>query len=152
MNNQQQSHTQLSNQLKRSVRDAEPTRYKLRDQPRLLVVDDEEAVCFSLEDYMGQHGYSVDTASNVADAQLLIETSEYEVILQDLRLGGTKVLEGLALISLAHRLNPRVRIVVLTAYGSDEIKAEACSCGASAFLLKPKPLPVVAQVIQGLLT
>ena len=115
----------------------------------LLVVDDEESICFSMREYFSQHGFKVDTAREMEEAEGLIKETEYRVIIQDLRLGITRQPDGIEIIKLVHKRNPETRIVVLTSYGSPE--AEARRAGADAFLRKPKPLSQVAQVVHGLI-
>lgn len=117
----------------------------------LLVVDDEESICFSMREYFTQHGFKVDTAHEMEDAESLIKASDYKVIIQDLRLGLARHPDGIEIIKLAHERSPDTRIVVLTSYGSPEVEAEARSAGADAFLRKPKPLSQVAQVVQALI-
>src|SRR5688500_12941291 len=119
--------------------------------PRLLVVDDEESICFSMSEYFSLHGFKVDTAREVEEAEKLLEAQEYKVIIQDLRLGATRNSEGLEIIKLVRDQNLQAKIIVLTAYGSAEVEDEAKRCGADAFLRKPKPLSQVAQVVQGLI-
>ena len=119
--------------------------------PRLLIVDDEKSICFSMSDYFSLHGYCVDTALERDEAEKLIETTNYKVIIQDLMLGKTLNPDGLGIIKMAHERHPETQIVVLTSYGSAEMEDEARRCGAAAFLKKPKPLSQVAQVIQGLI-
>jgi len=120
-------------------------------RPRLLVVDDEESICFALSEYFSLQGFNVDTARELGEAARLIDSWNYEVIIQDLRLGATLKPDGLCIVSLAHKLHPETRIIVLTAYGSAEIEDEAKRCGAKAFLRKPLPLSQVAQVVQVLM-
>jgi DNA-binding NtrC family response regulator len=117
----------------------------------LLVVDDEESICFSMSEYFSQHGFKVDTAREMHEAEGLIKDTDYKVIIQDLRLGIALRPDGIDIIKLVHKRNPETRIVVLTSYGSPEAEAEARSAGADAFLRKPKPLSQVAQVVQGLI-
>jgi DNA-binding NtrC family response regulator len=117
----------------------------------LLVVDDEESICFSMREYFSQHGFKVDTASEIEEAEGLIKATDYRVIIQDLRLGMTRSPEGIEIIKLVHKRNPETRIIVLTSYGSQEVEEEARRAGADAFLRKPKPLSQVAQVVQGLM-
>ena len=117
----------------------------------LLVVDDEESICFSMSEYFSQHGFKVDTAREKEEAEGLIKETEYKVIIQDLRLGIERRSDGIEIIKLVHERNPNTRIVVLTAYGSPEAEEEARNAGADAFLRKPKPLSQVAQVVQGLI-
>ena len=117
----------------------------------LLVVDDEESICFSMREYFSQHGFKVDTAREMEEAEGLIKATDYKVIIQDLRLGIERHPDGIEIIKLVHRRNPDTRIIVLTSYGSAEVEAEARRAGADAFLRKPKPLSQVAQVVQGLI-
>jgi DNA-binding NtrC family response regulator len=130
-------------------RDEKPS--KEASMPRLLVVDDEESICFSMSEYFSLHGYKVDTAREMEEAEKLIEATDYKVVIQDLRLTTTRNPDGLDIIKMIRDHNPQTRIIVLTAYGSTEMEDEARRCGADAFLRKPKPLSQVAQVVQGLL-
>src|ERR1044072_1660101 len=119
-----------------------------RGSGNLLVVDDEESICFSMSEYFSQHGFKVDTAREMEEAEGVIKGTDYKVIIQDLRLGARHP-DGIDIIKLVHKRNPETRIVVLTSYGSPEVEAEARRAGADAFLRKPKPLWQVAQVVQG---
>jgi len=119
--------------------------------PRLLIVDDEESICFSMSEYFSLQGYKVDTASELEEAEKLLGATNYKVVIQDLRLTMTSNRDGLEMIRMVKEHNPQARVVVLTAYGSPEIEEEARRCGADAFLRKPKPLSQVAQIVQGLL-
>ena len=136
--------------LGRAQTGADPDRAK-RVSTKLLIVDDEESICFSMREYFSQHGFKVDTARELEEAEGLIKGTDYEVIIQDLRLGVDPRSDGLEIIKLVHEQNPETRIVVLTSYGSPEVEAEARRAGADAFLRKPKPLSQVAQVVQGLI-
>lgn len=118
---------------------------------RLLVVDGEESICFSMKEYFTMQGYSVDTARELEEAEKLVEATDYQVVIQDLRLGPAQKPDGLEMVRFIRDRNPHTRIIVLTAYGSDETEKEAILNGADAFLRKPKPLSHVAQVIQGLI-
>jgi DNA-binding NtrC family response regulator len=141
----------VSGKLRRMLTGSEENTSKEAMRPRLLVVDDEESICFSMSDYFSLHGYRVDTARELEEAEKLIEATEYKVVIQDLRLSETRNPDGLEIIKMIRGHNPQTRIVVLTAYGSTEMEDEARRCGADVFLRKPKPLSQVAQVIQGLL-
>lgn len=118
---------------------------------KLLVIDDEESICFSMSEYFSLLGYQVDCAQGREEAELLLASNRYSVVIEDLRLGGMDNTEGLGIIERIHQYHPNTRIVVLTAFGSTDMEAEALSRGAHAFLCKPKPLSNVAQVIFGLM-
>jgi DNA-binding NtrC family response regulator len=143
----------VSGRLKELFRGREQTAPSSDAKPvlqKLLVVDDEESICFSMREYFSQHGFTVDTAREIHEAERLIKTTDYNVIIQDLRLELRRQSDGLEIIKLVHKRNPETRIVVLTSYGSPEVEAAARRAGADAFLRKPKPLSQVAQIVQGL--
>jgi DNA-binding response OmpR family regulator len=118
---------------------------------RILIVDDEEPILFAMREYFATKGFSVDGAREVAEAQALLHENAYAVAILDLRLSGTQGAEGLDLVAAVRAQSPRTRIILLTAYGSREIEAEARRLGADAFLQKPKPLAEVAQIASGLI-
>ena len=144
----------VSGRLRELFRGREQSANTLRAEPvprKLLVVDDEESICFSMSEYFSQHGFKVDTAREMEEAEGLLKETEYKVIIQDLRLGAARHPDGIDIIKMVHQRNPDTRIVVLTSYGSPETEAAARNAGADAFLHKPKPLSQVAQVVQGLI-
>ena len=101
--------------------------------PRLLVVDDEESICFSMSEYFSLHGFKVDTARELEEAEKLLEAQDYKVIIQDLRLGTRPNAAGLDIIKRVKDQNLPSKIIVLTAYGSAEVEEEAKRYGADAF-------------------
>jgi DNA-binding NtrC family response regulator len=141
----------VSGRLRELFRGREQTTSAEPAPRKLLVVDDEESICFSMSEYFSQHGFKVDTAREMEEAEGLLKETEYKVIIQDLRLGAARRPDGIEIIKMVHQRNPETRIVVLTSYGSPEVEAEARDAGADAFLRKPKPLSQVAQVVQGLI-
>jgi DNA-binding response OmpR family regulator len=117
----------------------------------MLVIDDEPAVCFALKKYFTVQGFDVDCARRVEEAvALLAETGCYSAVVADLRLGGINDMSGLEVIKRVHVRCPGTPIVVLTAWGSPEVETEVRCHGVGAFLHKPQPLLVVAQVVMAL--
>lgn len=104
-----------------------------------------------MKEYFDHTGFVVDTACDIDEAERLIMTGEYTVLIQDLRMGTLKGLSGLEVIKFARRHNPDIGIIVLTAHGSQEAAKKARTEGADAFLRKPQPLSQVAQVVRGLI-
>ena len=118
---------------------------------RILIVDDEEPILFAMREYFAAKGWTVDCARETQEAEVLLSLNDYGVAILDLRLSGTPGAEGLDLIESVHARSPQTRIILLTAYGSREIEAEAFRRGADAFLHKPKPLSEVARIASGLM-
>jgi len=117
---------------------------------KILIVDDEEAILFAMRDYLTACGGEVDCAQDLDEAQALLSASHYAVVIADLRLTGLGGTEGLQLVSLVRNQSPGTRVVVLTAYGTQEMESEALRRGADAVLRKPKPLNQILQVVSGL--
>ena len=118
---------------------------------KLLVVDDEESILFAMGDYFRLHGCEVDCAREMEEAEALLAHVRYSAVIADLRLTGIYGTEGLQLISDMRQRCPGTRIILLTAYGSTEIEAEARRRGAHVLLHKPKPLAEIAQIVFALL-
>lgn len=118
---------------------------------RLLIVDDEIPILFALKDYFTRIGYEVDGARELEEAKALLANNPYSLVIADMRLTGIGGTEGLEMVGFVRERFPATRIILLTAYGSPEVEAEALKLGADAFLHKPKPLSEVAQIVFGLL-
>lgn len=118
---------------------------------RILVVDDEEAIRDATREYLTALGYVVDAAQEREEAEAMLATGEYSLVIADMRLTGVHGREGLELVGYLRERCPWARIVVLTAYGSPDLEAEARRRGADAFIQKPVPLAELAR-LAGLLT
>lgn len=108
----------------------------MSDVKRLLIVDDEETVTFSL--YQTFINSTIDcevlTASSGDEALKRIEKSKFDLVITDIAMPG---INGLDLLSLIKSRNPRTRVIVITAYGSDENEERAYHLGADFYLEKP---------------
>jgi len=114
---------------------------------RLLIVDDEEAIRFAMEDYFTTAGHQVDCTHQAAEAKALLAQSRYAAVIVDLHLTGLQGTEGLDIVSYVRQQCPATCIIMLTAYGTPDIEHEARRRGVDAFLHKPTPLPEIAQVV-----
>lgn len=118
---------------------------------RILIVDDEEPITFALQRFLTARGFEVAAAYEREEAEALILAGDFDVVIADMRLTGTHGAEGLELLSCVRRFAPRTRTVLLTAYGTPELEREARARGADEFLLKPQPLPELADLLEDLL-
>jgi CheY-like chemotaxis protein len=118
---------------------------------RVLHVDDEPVITFAVRNYLIRQGYDVDSASELEEAQAMLTSDHYDVILLDLRLTGTSGTEGFDLIDSVRDRNPHTPIILLTAYSSPQVERHAVALGASLVLQKPALLPDVADAIRKLL-
>jgi two-component system, NtrC family, response regulator AlgB len=100
----------------------------------VLIVDDEPNIRRTLEVHFRARGHRVRTAAGAAEALAASRQWPCDLALVDVRLGAAS---GLDLLPELRRLNPRARLVVITAYASLETAVEALRRGAADYLRKP---------------
>ncbi len=120
-------------------------------QSHLLIVEDEPAIRAALRKYFHGFGYEVDCASELEEAEALITTIHYDLVIADLRLTWSFAVEGLEILRFIRRHSRETQVIVLSAHTGAEIQESAEALGAAAFISKPAPLPVIAEVVARLL-
>ncbi len=103
-------------------------------QGRVLVVDDEKAMCLALKGLLGKEGYQVETTTSGEDALRQIETGSFHVVITDLSMNGVG---GMQVLEHARHVDPDLAVVMITAYGSEKIAVEAMKLGAVDYVPKP---------------
>ncbi|MBN8467689.1 sigma-54-dependent Fis family transcriptional regulator [Corallococcus exiguus] len=114
---------------------------------RILLVDDEPGVRLGMKGYLTQHGFDVDEATSVAEAQEGFRSHRPDVAVIDYRLPDGTALE---LLPRLKELDAAVPLVVLTGHGSIELAVQAVKEGAEQFLTKPLELAVLKVVLERL--
>ncbi len=100
----------------------------------ILIVDDEKNYLFVLEALLGSEGYEIITTDKAADALNLIEESELDLVITDMKMPG---MNGMVLLEEAKRINPDLPIIIMTAYGTIEMAVEAMKKHAYDYIEKP---------------
>jgi DNA-binding NarL/FixJ family response regulator len=118
---------------------------------RLLIVDDEHSIRFSLKKYFELRSFVVDVASTAEEARRALAQHAHDVIILDIRLGPASDSTGLDLIEHIRAKSPSARIVVLSGYLSPETIERATTLRANLILSKPQPLAQLEQAIRELL-
>lgn len=101
---------------------------------KLLVVDDEPSVLYSLKKRFESRDVSVLTAETGGAGLELFEEEHPDVVILDVRLPD---MSGMTAFDRIRELDPELPVVIITAYASTEIAIEATKRGAFEFLLKP---------------
>ncbi len=116
---------------------------------RILVVDDEQAVCWALERALKADKHEVAVAASAEAAFALAEKKAPDVILLDVRLPG---LDGLSALAKLRQLSDDAPVIVMTAFGNLATAVRAVEGGAFDYLAKPfdldQALELVARAIQ----
>jgi DNA-binding NtrC family response regulator len=125
-----------------------PERMAKIPTPRVLVVDEEALLRWSLAETLAAAGYEVVAAGDGADARrALIDGKGLAAMLVDLRLPDT---DGLTLIDEAHQRGINCPVVLMTAYGTVDTLRAASGRGALRVVVKPFDLDDMVRVIQQL--
>jgi len=104
---------------------------------KLLLVDDEETTLVAYRKLLSSSSIELDTAASMEEATSYLERQIYNIVISDLRLTGTLNLEGFDIARLARAKNPDTEIILITAYGTPEIKRQAVDLGVAQYLEKP---------------
>ncbi len=102
--------------------------------PRILVVDDEEAMRESLNDWLKEDGYEVGLAAGGQEAIDMVRGEPWEVILLDLKMPG---MDGLETLKHLKEVRPDAEILMMTAYATVDTAVQAMKEGAFDYLVKP---------------
>jgi DNA-binding NtrC family response regulator len=114
------------------------------DARHILVIDDEEAICFAFRRYFERRGFSVTVAGTGAEGEQRFAEARPDIVFLDVRLpdaNGLDVLERLRLI------DSRACVVVITAYGTLETVTRAIRGKAFDYLVKPLDLDRAGQIV-----
>ena len=112
---------------------------------RVLVVDDDAAVCWALEQALKSNSYAVTIAADAAAAKRALRRIKVDVVLSDIRMPGQSGLELLAELRSEY---PSLPVVVMTAHGTMETAIEAVQRGAFDYLPKPIDLDRTLEILK----
>jgi DNA-binding response OmpR family regulator len=114
--------------------------------PRVLVVEDDDAVRMMLQEGLHRDGFDVVVASNVRDALKLIATENFDVLLSDLHmpLAG----DGFTLVSAMRHTHPDALTVILSGYPAVDEAMSAILSQADEIFVKPVRIGALKELIR----
>ncbi len=101
---------------------------------RVLIIDDERLIRWSLEQTLEKAGYEVQTAENGATALAAAREEAPDLVLLDLKLPD---LDGIQLLRQLKTMYPDTQVVIMTAYADVSTAVEAMRLGAYDYVAKP---------------
>ena len=101
---------------------------------RVLVVDDEENLNWSLVTSLRREQYAADGALTAEDARRRMVDVDYDCVISDIQMPG---MDGFQLLSWLREQRPQSRVIMMTAFGSPSVRQEAMRSGVTAYLEKP---------------
>lgn len=115
------------------------------DKPKLLIIDDDEALCESLGDTLELEGYLVNTSHNAEDGTKKVRSGFYNIILLDMKLPDS---DGIAVLEMIKDISPDTEVIIFTAYAEMDIVIKAMDRNAFSFLPKPFEIPYLIATIK----
>ncbi|MDF1615937.1 response regulator [Petrocella sp. FN5] len=104
------------------------------NKKKILIVDDEKNIRMTVKNCLNETEYLVDIAVNGEEGYEMIQSTQYDLVLLDIKMPG---LSGMEVLKKVRDSNSTVSVVMMTAYGTVENAVEAMKLGAVDFLSKP---------------
>ena len=112
---------------------------------RILVVDDEKLIRWSVSERLQRSGYEVLTAESGEQALESIAASPPDLVLLDVKLPG---IDGVQALQRALALHPEMAVVMMSAHSTVDVAVEAMKHGAVDFLVKPFPFQALDAAVE----
>ena len=114
-------------------------------KPRVLLIEDERAICELLSLYLGEQGLEVATVRSAAEARAIVARGQFRLVILDWVLEGV---ERLDLLQLCKARHPDIPIIVLSGADLDKPRIKAVLAqGADAVVRKQGPLDALSTAI-----
>ena len=112
---------------------------------RILIIEDDEEMRALLRDSLLEDGIEFDSAENGSEAIQKLVEEPFDLVITDIRMPG---LTGLDILPGIKKLQPETCIIVITAFGSEEVRRKSFDRGATAYLEKPIKMNRLKTLIQ----
>ncbi len=112
---------------------------------RVLVIDDEPLVRDVLTELFSSQGYTVQVASDGAEAERIFMPQTCAAALVDLRIPGD---DGIRILDLIRRIDPTISVILMTGYPTLESAIAALQHGAFSYIIKPFRLGQLLDIVQ----
>jgi nitrogen regulation protein NR(I) len=111
----------------------------------ILIIDDDDQLRISFERLLNEEGYAVRTAASGEAGIRMIDDAIPDLVLLDVRLPG---INGLEAFKQIHRIESKLPVIIMTAFGTTETAIEATKMGAFDYVIKPFDVPQMLSTIR----
>ena len=111
----------------------------------ILIIDDDDQLRRSFEKLLREEGYDVRSAASGETGLQQVRKEMPDLVMLDMRLPG---MNGFDTFKLLHEMDPKLPVIMMTAYGTTETAIEATKMGAHDYILKPFDIPEMLKVIR----
>jgi len=111
----------------------------------ILIIDDDDQLRNSFFKLLTEEKYQVKTAASGEQGIEIIKKQIPDLVILDIRLPG---MNGMETFGVIHKIEPKLPVIIMTAYGTTETAIEATKTGAFDYILKPFDIPDMLIIIQ----
>ncbi len=111
----------------------------------ILIVDDDAQLRQSFERLLREEGYEVETAASGEEGIEAVSRKPPDLVVMDVRL---PAISGMEAFQLMRQMQPKLPVIIMTAYGTTDTAIEATKLGAFDYLLKPFDIPDILALIE----
>jgi DNA-binding NtrC family response regulator len=101
---------------------------------KVLIIEDDEEMGSLLKDFVANEGYKAESVRDGSEALRRLSKEPFDLVITDIRMPG---LSGLDILPGVKKLRPEVPVIIITAFGSEEVFRKAISRGANGYFEKP---------------
>jgi DNA-binding NtrC family response regulator len=100
----------------------------------ILLIDDDRSLCEVLEFNLKEQGYKVDTVFTGKQGFAQLKKRNYHLVITDMKMPG---MDGMQVLKELQKTKPQTMVIIITAFASEEMAAEAIKLGAYEYITKP---------------
>lgn len=106
----------------------------MKENARILVVDDEPTVCLALTNWLKEENYYAESVEDGATAIAAVGEKTWDIVLLDLKMPG---MDGVQVLREIKKIAPHTVVIMMTAYGSIGSAVQAMKEEAYDYIVKP---------------
>ncbi len=111
----------------------------------ILIIDDDDQLRKSFDKLLKEEGYHSECAASGEAGLKIIEKEIPDLVILDMRLPG---MNGFETFQVIHEIEPKLPVIIMTAYSTTETAIKATKMGAFDYILKPFDIPDMLTVIK----
>lgn len=105
---------------------------------KILIVDDEEAICSIMSSFLQRMGYYCEVATGPFEALEILGNNHFDMVISDMRMNG---MDGLELIGEIHKRFASLDVIIMSGFAGNYSYSDIINAGAVDFIGKPVSLP-----------
>jgi DNA-binding NtrC family response regulator len=117
----------------------------MKENARVLVVDDEVMVCVALTNWLQEENYLARAVHDGRQAIALVREENWDIVLLDVRMPG---MDGMEVLKQIREIAPQSVVIIMTAYASIPSAVQAMKDGAYDYVVKPLDVDQLARMLK----